>query len=103
MKQKIGLNSLKYDYRQNRVLDFTSVENFLAGISFKAYLFHLSPLDLFLTFCEISSIIILFLLLRSLTIFLNKNTILKRYNRCDSFSSPDSRLSFDLILVFPKR
>jgi len=28
--QKIGLNSLKYDYRQNQVVDFTGVENFFA-------------------------------------------------------------------------
>jgi len=28
--QKIGLNCLKYDYRQNQVLDFTGVENFFA-------------------------------------------------------------------------
>ena len=26
--QKIGLNSLKYDYRQKRILDFFNVENF---------------------------------------------------------------------------
>lgn len=39
VKQKIGLNSLKYVYGQIRVLDFTDVENFLAKILHNTALF----------------------------------------------------------------